>query len=278
MRSKLSRIAVASLFGLAAAQVYGQDQADLVYQVQELREEIRQLRGLVEMQQRELENVQRRQRDQYLDLDQRLRARAGAQVNDRPPGDGGLQTAPVEPVVEAPQNQAPITAPVASIAQAPEVRDPIDSEREVATLSSPPIAPVRELEQPTESEQTLYDRAFADLRDARYAAAAEGFAEFLRAYPDSELAPNAQYWMAEGYYVTRDFPTALGLFEQLLESYPDSSKRADALLKIGFSHFEMRQWNQARAALEQVRSEHPNTTLARLAEGRLRDMRMAGHF
>ncbi|MEN1727898.1 MAG: tetratricopeptide repeat protein, partial [Pseudomonadota bacterium] len=56
------------------------------------------------------------------------------------------------------------------------------------------------------------------------------------------------------------------------------SKQGDALLKIGFSHFELQQWTEARAALEQVRSDFPDSTLARLADGRLRDMRLAGHF
>ena len=136
----------------------------------------------------------------------------------------------------------------------------------------------RDLGTPTPEEQAAYDRAFRALREQRFADAAEGFSTFLDRHPNSTYAPNALYWLAETYYVTRDFETGLRFFNQLRDRYPRSNKDGDALLKIGFSHFELRQWNQARAALEQVRSEHPETTLARLAESRLRDMRLAGHF
>ena len=71
---------------------------------------------------------------------------------------------------------------------------------------------------------------------------------------------------------------ALQAFQQLLERYPDSGKRADAMLKVGYSHYELRQWPAARAALERVQQEHPGTTIARLAENRLRTMRLEGHF
>jgi len=244
--------------------------SQLVYQVQDLLEEIRELRGMVESQQREIENLQRRQRDQYLDLDQRLQA-LNSQP-DRNPAAGS------EPVSSSPDTGAAVAQPVSPSSDVPEVRAPIDARAEVTPLTAPAVRQTRDLETPGEEEQRAYDAAFADLRATRYADAAEGFASFLEQWPDSAYAPNAQYWMAETYYVTRDFQTALDYFNELLARYPGSSKQGDALLKIGFSHFELQQWNEARAALEQVRSDFPETTLSRLAEGRLRDMRLAGHF
>ena len=246
----------------------------LVYQVQELLEEVRELRGLVEAQQREIENLRRRQRDQYLDLDQRLQqiGRSPAVTESEP--DLRDETAVVERV-------EPISPPPAEQPRAedvPEVRAPIETRPEIATLPAPVEAGPRDLGTPTEEEQALYDRAFRALRETRYADAAEGFSEFIDRHPNSSYAPNAMYWLAESYYVTRDFETALRFFNQLLDRYPGSNKQGDALLKIGFSHHELRQWNEARAALEEVRAEYPDTTLARLAESRLRDMRLAGHY
>ena len=248
-----------------------QDSNQLIYQVQELLEEVRELRGMVESQQREIDNLRRRQRDQYLDLDQRLQQGGrgpAAVIDDEPDVDGPQITqAPPRPdLAEAPRPDVP------------EVRAPIETRPEITPLPSPGVAGPRDLGTPTEAEQASYDRAFRALREQRYADAAEGFSSFLDSHPQSAYAPNAQYWLAETYYVTRDFSTALRFFNELLERYPGSNKEGDALLKIGFSHFELRQWNEARAALEQVRSQHPNTTLARLAEGRLRDMRLAGHY
>ncbi len=247
--------------------------AMLVVRVQELLEEIRELRGMVESQAREIENLRRRQRDQYLDLDQRLQqlARDSAAASAAPAAVAETrelveEVRPIPPVADAPR------------ADVPEVRAPIEADFEVTTLPAPAAGGPRDLGTPTAEEQAAYDRAFRALRETRYADAAEAFSAFLDQYPDSAYAPNAQYWLAETYYVTRDFATALRLFNQLLDRYPGSNKEGDALLKIGFSHFELRQWSEARAALEQVRAQHPNTTLARLAEGRLRDMRLAGHF
>ena len=264
-------VIAAAIAAAVVSPARGQDTSQLVYQVQDLLEEVRELRGLVEAQEREIENLQRRQRDQYLDLDQRLQTLSSRPLDGR--------EAMSRPAVPDQGSESPVVAQgVPPSADVPDVRSPIDAQAEVTPLASPTVRDARDLETPGEAEQQAYDEAFAALRATRYADAAEGFAAFLERWPDSAYAPNAQYWMAETYYVTRDFRTALDLFDELLARYPGSSKEGDALLKIGFSHFELQQWNEARAALEQVRSEFPNTTLARLAEGRLRDMRLAGHF
>jgi TolA-binding protein len=78
--------------------------------------------------------------------------------------------------------------------------------------------------------------------------------------------------------VTRNYDIALSSFERLMDDYPDSPKVPDALLKIGYTHYELKQWDKARAALLQVQQDYPDTTLARLAESRLRSMKMEGHY
>lgn len=262
--------------------------ANLVIEVQQLRDEIRRLHGQLEDQQREIENLKRRQRDQYLDLDKRIQeaaqegARAGdpaepaqqprqPRVADRPDGAGGSPEAGRDSAPE--RDDAPEAMP-----DRPEVREPVDASAEVTPLNRPQTEGARDLGTPTEAEQAAYDQAFRALREQRYADAAEGFDAFLAEYPNSSYAPNAQYWLGEAYYVTRDFATALDIFEGLLDQYPESSKAGDALLKVGYSHYELQSWTEARAALEQVRSRYPGTTLSRLAENRLRDLRMAGHY
>ncbi len=267
-------LVAAGLLSAAPMTVHADESMRMVYQVQDLLEEVRELRGMVEAQQQEIENLRRRQRDQYLDLDERLQqlGRSGAARTTPPVED----VAPIERRPEQVPDEMPEEAP--RVADAPEVRAPIDAEKEVTPLARSRTAGPRDLGTPTEEEQAAYDRAFRALRETRYADAAEGFSRFLDEHPESTYSPNALYWLAETYYVTRDFETALSFFKQLLDQYPGSNKEGDALLKIGFSHYELQQWSEARAALEQVRSQHSGTTLARLAETRLRDMRMAGHY
>jgi tol-pal system protein YbgF len=272
-------LTAAALAAVVSLPVQAQDSTLLVSQMQQLLEEIRELRGMVESQQREIENLQRRQRAQFLDLDQRLQQLSGGApltglIQSEP---GAERDALGERSDDRRDDRAGATAG-APISDVPEVRAPIDPQMEITPLPTAVPAAPRDLGTPTQEEQASYDRAFRALREQRFADAAQGFSDFLDQYPNSSYAPNALYWLAETYYVSRDFETALAFFNQLRDRYPASNKDGDALLKVGFSHFELSQWNQARAALEQVRSEHPNTTLARLAETRLRDMRLAGHF
>ncbi len=61
------------------------------------------------------------------------------------------------------------------------------------------------------------------------------FQQFLQSYPQSSLADNAQYWLGESYYVTRDFQNAAAAFQTVLDRWPDSRKAPDALLKLGYT-------------------------------------------
>lgn len=129
---------------------------------------------------------------------------------------------------------------------------------------------------PGGSDRDNYQAAFELLKEQRYEDAARAFEQFLQTYPDSELADNGQYWLAESYYVTGQFEQALGEFESVINDYPDSRKAADALLKMGYCNYELERWEAARDALQRVQREFPETTAARLADQRLDRMREEG--
>ena len=119
------------------------------------------------------------------------------------------------------------------------------------------------------SDQDNYQAAFNLLRDGNYEESAGAFEQFLAVFPSSPLADNAQYWLAETYYVQRQYMAALPAFQVVVEEYPGSSKLPDALLKIGFCNYELQQWDAAREALQRVIREFPATTASRLATQRL---------
>ena len=237
---------------------------NLVIQVQELQDEVRSLRGQLEEQSRELENLKRRQRDQYLDLDQRL----SDVRNSQPVTTGGL------PATAAADQGSAVTPPTED---APEVRAPLTTGSTVTGIGQP-LAQSQTPASTAAEEKAVYDQAFQALKELRYADAAEKFQSFLYSYPNSEYSDNAQYWLGESYYVTRNYDIALTAFQELMDRYPESPKVPDALLKMGYTHYELKQWDSARAALTQVQESYPDTTLARLAESRLRGMRMEGHY
>ncbi len=261
--------------GAASAQVEAQNEQmmDLVLQVQQLQDEIRMLRGQLDEQNYELENLKRRQRDQYLDLDQRI-----SELRNAAPASQPALGATSQPAVSPDVGPARVqTAPAQAQPDVPDVTERADTPSDVVALGTPQAATSAAAATP-EAQQAAYDQAFQALKELRYADAAKEFQSFLDAYPDSDLASNAQYWLGESYYVTRNYDIALEAFEALVQRYPDSTKRPAGLLKIGFTHYELTQYDQARAALEQVQREFPNTSEARLAESRLRSMRLEGQF
>jgi len=193
--------------------------ANLVIQVQELQDEVRNLRGQLEEQTRELENLKRRQRDQYLDLDQRL----SDVRNSQPVTTGGL------PATAAAADQGGAVTPPTE--DAPEVRAPLATPSTVTGIGQP-LAQSQTPAATAAEEKAAYDLAFQALKDLRYADAAEKFQSFLDSYPNSEYSDNAQYWLGESYYVTRNYDIALTAFQELMDRYPESPKVPDALLKM----------------------------------------------
>jgi len=121
-------------------------------------------------------------------------------------------------------------------------------------------------------EQAVYTQAFDALKAGSYSVAITGFKDFLSSYPSSGLAENAQYWLGEAYYVTRDYDNATGAFRTVLQKWPDSRKAPDALLKLGFTQFELKKYTDSRKTLEQVTQKYPDSDAARLAAERLKKM------
>jgi tol-pal system protein YbgF len=127
------------------------------------------------------------------------------------------------------------------------------------------------------SAEAAYKAAFAKIEANEYEAAATAFKGFLDRHPDSDLAPNARYWLGESHYVLRDFEQALAEFNKVLQNHPDSRKAPAALLKIGYSFYELGEYDSAGQALERVRERFPDSSEARLARQRLNRMEEEGH-
>ncbi|MGB5246569.1 MAG: tol-pal system protein YbgF [Woeseia sp.] len=134
-----------------------------------------------------------------------------------------------------------------------------------------------ELPMPGGSDRDNYQAAFEMLKEQRYEQAGMAFRQFLVSFPESQLADNAQYWLAESHYVSGEFQKALGQFKIVVDKFPRSRKVPDALLKMGYCNYELKRWNDARASLQRVQAEFSDTTAARLAEQRLARMTEEGH-
>jgi tol-pal system protein YbgF len=127
----------------------------------------------------------------------------------------------------------------------------------------------------TATQQQEYDAAFNLMKQGLYDRAVKSFRAFLAKYPDSGLADNAQYWIAEGNYVLRNYKLALEEFTKVVND-PQSPKAPDALLKIGYVHYELGAYDKARKTLGEVQKRFPGSGVAKLAEVRLDKMKKEG--
>jgi tol-pal system protein YbgF len=150
---------------------------------------------------------------------------------------------------------------------------PTAPEASAAVAVAPSVAAPRVTTAPQQQE---YDAAFDLMKQGLYDRAIKAFRAFLSKYPDSGLADNAQYWIAEGNYVLRNYKLALEEFGKVL-NYPQSPKAPDASLKIGYVYYELGSYDKARKSLNDVKERYPNTSVAKLAAARLDKMKKEGH-
>jgi tol-pal system protein YbgF len=245
----------------------GQDggtMAELTVRNQELQAEVQSLRGLVENQAFEIQSLQKQLNNKFLDLDSRLqRLEGGGMTVPAPPAPPTMpletpapsQLGNDEPVLSAPENQ---------VTRIP----PVGAETVGGAVAAPSMA--------SADEKLAYETAFEALKQGRYAESSELFAAFLQQYPSGEFAGNATYWLGESYYVTQNYDIALKTFQDLLGRFPDSRKSPDALLKVGYCQYELGDPTRAARTLNEVIERYPDTPVARLAQGRLRALRLDG--
>lgn len=190
---------------------------NLLKEVDTLKAEIAKLRGDAEVQTHLIETLEKRQKDLYVDLDNRV-----TELNKA------------------------ATAPAAKIS---------------ATAGPATVDPTM--------ESNDYEAALNAFKSRDYNQAIAGFKTFLKNYPDSALAPNAQYWIGYSYYALKDYKSALAQQQKLIAVYPASAKVPDALLNIASAQIEMRDKKGAKKTLEEIAAKYPGSTAAALATKRL---------
>jgi tol-pal system protein YbgF len=114
-----------------------------------------------------------------------------------------------------------------------------------------------------------YMKAFGLYSADKYEEAIESFTAFIKAYPDSEFAANAQYWIGECYYTRSNLPKALDAFKKVISNYPKGNKVPDAMLKAGYTLFALKQPDSASAMLESLIARYPESPAAAKAAERL---------
>lgn len=108
--------------------------------------------------------------------------------------------------------------------------------------------------------QDQYNAAFSLLRQARYEDAEAALRGFVQQHPKDTLAPAAQYWLGETFYVRKDYSNAAAAFADGYEKYPKSPKGADFLLKLGMSLANAGQKDNACRAYQRLDRDYPQAS------------------
>jgi len=133
---------------------------------------------------------------------------------------------------------------------------------------APPPAPPPIALPPTAglSPTRLYETARADYFAGQWNSATSGFEAFLRAFPRSEQADDAQLYIGETYYAQNQWAQAVTAYSQAIDSYPGTNAVPIAYYKRGLAQQQLGQIDAARASWEAAAKMFPDSDAGRLAK------------
>ncbi|WP_296246348.1 tol-pal system protein YbgF [Pseudomonas sp. UBA4194] len=213
-------------------------QGELFMQLQQMQEDIARLRGQVEVQQNDIQRLKQEGLERYQELDSRIGsgvAPAPAAQPDNSSAGGAISAA---------------GAPSASASQPAAGTEPADPAK----------------------EKLYYDAAFDLIKAKDFDKASQAFGAFLRKYPNSQYAGNAQYWLGEVNLAKGDLQGAGQAFAKVSQAYPKHSKVPDSLYKLADVERRLGHIDRVKGILQQVVTQYPGTSAAQLAQKDLQRM------
>lgn len=149
-----------------------------------------------------------------------------------------------------------------------------DLENTIRMMQAPPAPPAATASGPPPgiSAKSLYDAALRDKMGGNFDLALRQFTDYLAWFGDTEMAPNAQYYIGEIHYNQKNYQEAVEAFDKVLEAYPVNSKTADARLMKARALAELGQREGAVQELRALIKAAPNSAAARRARVELQKL------
>ncbi len=214
------------------AEMLGRNQLDFANQLESLKAEIAKIRGQLEVLAYEVEATQKRQKDFYVDLDSRLR-----KIEGPIPTDSGTSA----------DGNTGAAGAAGSAASA---------------NSAAPADPA--------AENADYEAAVNALKGSKFKVAADGFAAFMKKYPDSSLQASAHYWAAYAHAQLREHARAAELFGKFAAGWPADDRVPGALESQIASLETLKDIKGARSATELLANKYPNSDAGKRAKLKLK--------
>ena len=118
----------------------------------------------------------------------------------------------------------------------------------------------------------LYNNALRDYNGGKNDLATQEFTDYIKFYPDTDLAGNADFYLAEIEYKAGDYQRAVANYDLVLQNFPSGNKAAAAQLKKGFALIELGKQEEGAQELKHVIQRYPRTTEATQARDKLRKL------
>ncbi len=120
------------------------------------------------------------------------------------------------------------------------------------------------------AESRDYEAALNLFKANKLKESASAFETFSKTFPDSTLAPSAQYWLGNAHYALHDCKKAIDAQKLLLSKWPTHIKASDAMINIATCQQELGDAKAAKTTLETVLIKYPDSPAAAIAKQRLK--------
>ncbi|MGK9417550.1 tol-pal system protein YbgF [Pseudomonas cedrina] len=209
-------------------------QGELFNQLQRMQDQLAQQQGAIEVLQNQVNQLKQEGLERYQDLDRRIGAGVTPAATPDNSSTGGAPSAAIGGAAAG-----------AAASQAP-------------AASSEPGDPAK--------EKLYYDAAFDLIKAKDFDKASQAFTAFLRKYPNSQYAGNAQYWLGEVNLAKGDLQGAGQAFAKVSQLYPKHAKVPDSLYKLADVERRLGHTDKVKGILQQVVAQYPGTSAAQLAQ------------
>ena len=121
----------------------------------------------------------------------------------------------------------------------------------------------------------LYNNALRDYNGGNNDLATQEFNDYIKFYPNTDLAGNAYFYLAEIQYKAGDYKSAISNYDLVLQNFPSGNKAAGSQLKKGFALIELGKVDEGSQELRHIIQRYPRTNEATQARDRLRKLTAA---
>jgi tol-pal system protein YbgF len=118
----------------------------------------------------------------------------------------------------------------------------------------------------------LYNNAVRDYTGGKNDLASQEFSEYLKFYPNTDLAGNCYFYLGEIQFRAANYQQAVQSYDQVLQNFPSGNKAASAQLKKGFALIELGKQDDGVAELRHVVQRYPHSPEALQARERMRKL------